>query len=114
MEGSGVPKAFVLGKGLRAPRGWELALSSALPSLSLKVHYTFTFVRSPGMMALAAEGIALEWLRVMAIRLVLMQHACMESADMRRGEKSRFMMRPEYGYAAPDCKVPPAARMRSR
>ena len=29
VEGSGVPKAFVLGKGLRAPRGWELALSSA-------------------------------------------------------------------------------------
>ena len=26
VEGSGVPKAFVLGKGLRAPRGWELAL----------------------------------------------------------------------------------------
>ena len=29
VEGSGVPRAFVLGKGLRAPRGWELALSSA-------------------------------------------------------------------------------------
>ena len=27
VEGTGVPKAFVLGKGLRAPRGWELALS---------------------------------------------------------------------------------------
>jgi hypothetical protein len=29
VEGSGVPKAFVLGKGLCAPRGWELALSGA-------------------------------------------------------------------------------------
>ena len=28
VEGSGVPRAFVLGKGLRAPRGWELAISS--------------------------------------------------------------------------------------
>jgi hypothetical protein len=24
--GSGVPRAFVIGKGLRAPRGWELTL----------------------------------------------------------------------------------------
>ena len=28
VEGSGVPRAYVLGKGLRAPRGWELAISS--------------------------------------------------------------------------------------
>ena len=28
-DGNGVPKAFVLGKGLRAPRGWELALQGA-------------------------------------------------------------------------------------
>ncbi|BDA50340.1 probable peptidyl-prolyl cis-trans isomerase FKBP5 [Coccomyxa sp. Obi] len=56
VEGTGVPKAFVLGKGLRAPRGWELALS-----------------------------------------------------DMRRGEKERFIMKPEYGYAAKDCRVPPPA-----
>ena len=26
-EGSGVPVPFVLGKGRRAPRGWELAVS---------------------------------------------------------------------------------------
>ena len=26
VEGSGVPKAFMLGKGQRMPRGWELAL----------------------------------------------------------------------------------------
>ena len=31
VEGSGVPCAFVLGKGLRAPRGWELAISSERP-----------------------------------------------------------------------------------
>lgn len=45
VEGSGAPKAFVLGKGLRAPRGWELALYGAhvlatcidhVSSLSLK------------------------------------------------------------------------------
>ncbi len=29
VEGSGVPRVFVLGKGLRAPRGWELALYGA-------------------------------------------------------------------------------------
>lgn len=29
VEGSGIPKALVLGKGLRAPRGWELALQGA-------------------------------------------------------------------------------------
>ena len=26
LEGSGVPIPFVLGKGMRAPRGWELAI----------------------------------------------------------------------------------------
>ncbi len=26
---------------------------------------------------------------------------------MRRGEKARLMMRPEYGYASKDCRVPP-------
>ena len=27
--GSGIPKVFVLGKGRRAPRGWELAVEGA-------------------------------------------------------------------------------------
>lgn len=31
--GSGVPRAFVLGKGRRAPRAWELALLGDLPQL---------------------------------------------------------------------------------
>ncbi|CAK0786960.1 hypothetical protein CVIRNUC_010174 [Coccomyxa viridis] len=53
-EGSGIPKAFIIGKGQRMPRGWELALY-----------------------------------------------------DMRRGEKARLMMRPEYGYATKGCKLPP-------
>ena len=26
VEGSGIPKAFILGKGQKMPRGWELAL----------------------------------------------------------------------------------------
>ncbi|EIE22917.1 hypothetical protein COCSUDRAFT_64037 [Coccomyxa subellipsoidea C-169] len=56
VEGSGVPRAFVLGEGLRAPRGWELALY-----------------------------------------------------DMKKGEKARFIMTPEYGYAGKDCRVPPPA-----
>ena len=25
-EGSGIPKAFIIGKGQKMPRGWELAL----------------------------------------------------------------------------------------
>lgn len=28
---------------------------------------------------------------------------------MKKGEKARFIMRPEYGYAAKDCRVPPPA-----
>ena len=28
-----------------------------------------------------------------------------DTADMRKGEKARLMMRPEYGYAMKDCKV---------
>ena len=30
VEGSGVPKAFMLGKGQRMPRGWELSLYGQL------------------------------------------------------------------------------------
>ena len=26
LEGSGIPKAFIIGKGQKMPRGWELAL----------------------------------------------------------------------------------------
>ena len=32
-DGAGVPKAFVLEKGRRAPRGWELALQGAASTL---------------------------------------------------------------------------------
>ncbi len=28
-DGSGIPQPFVLGKGMRMPRGWELGLQSA-------------------------------------------------------------------------------------
>ncbi len=35
--GSGVPRAFVIGKGLRAPRGWELTLLG----MSLVLHFCF-------------------------------------------------------------------------
>ena len=31
------------------------------------------------------------------------------TADMVKGEKARFKMRPEYGYAGKDCKVAPPA-----
>lgn len=29
------------------------------------------------------------------------------SADMEKGEKARFIMKPEYGYAGKGCRVPP-------
>ena len=34
-EGSGIPVPFVLGKGRRAPRGWELAVAGQLFSLHM-------------------------------------------------------------------------------
>jgi hypothetical protein len=32
VEGNGIPKAFMLGKGQRMPRGWELALYGGHPT----------------------------------------------------------------------------------
>lgn len=36
-------------------------------------------------------------------------HVLRSCADMRRGEKARFIMKPEYGYTGKDCRVPPPA-----
>lgn len=32
LEGTGIPVPFVIGKGMRAPRGWELAVTGVAPS----------------------------------------------------------------------------------
>ncbi len=37
-EGSGLPKAFILGKGRRAPRGWEMALEGTTLLLRMSFH----------------------------------------------------------------------------
>jgi hypothetical protein len=45
VEGPGIPKVFMLGKGLRAPRGWELALQGESLNLQLqKRHQRIKYV----------------------------------------------------------------------
>ncbi len=36
--GAGLPLAFVIGKGRRVPRGWELAIMGVLPDSALLLH----------------------------------------------------------------------------
>ena len=83
-DGSGIPKAFVLGKGLRAPRGWELALQGAAPSLAL--------------------------CRLHLLRLDFnnMELSCFH-AEMTKGERAAFQISPEYSYAQKGCQVKPPA-----
>ena len=136
VEGSGVPKAFMLGKGQRMPRGWELALyggplhptclpnctavrtSVHVPSDASRMHYTHT----PAVWSLCASSLLLlmhtgaecpgQILNVEAhtdssfvSEIMACLRGSVDTADMRKGEKARLMMRPEYGYAMKDCKV---------
>ena len=72
VEGSGIPKAFMLGKGQRMPRGWELALYGGplhptrilsctairnvhVPSDASRMHYTHT----PAVWSLRANSLLL-------------------------------------------------------
>ena len=102
VEGSGVPRAFVLGKGLRAPRGWELAISSERPMPR----------RTGGPLALrqnARSSLSFAAEMLMRLKGICQVNESVCVADMVKGEKARFKMRPEYGYAGKECKVAPPA-----
>lgn len=77
--GSGVPKAFVLGKGRRAPRGWELALEGTLMCLALLKQFSLSLWRS---------WTCVTTVRVPSILCRLLQTCCWERGQFCRSARN--------------------------
>lgn len=95
-EGSGIPKAFVLGKGRRAPRGWEMALEGEFVKtqrlLVTSLHGTCTAT------CLSSET---------SIDDKTLQFNEQRNAEMLEGERAVFKIAPVYSYAQKGCLVDP-------
>lgn len=111
--GSGQPVAFVLRKGARAPRAWELALQGessggALPGAGGPTHRPLPPPRTPPPPPLppsrpSHRGTYRECDRLLPLLPLLLPHA----ADMQCGTRKRLRVQPGYGYAHPACGMRP-------